>query len=176
MTIEHVLWPCRDAQLLRLLEISCDHLIPSSVGSDTNEFFSGMQAWSSAMRDHGLVTNTFELCDDEEQNMLTPEGFCLAVKSILETRAAGLNLFAVVCSCWTFLNRGTSGRNPLRPLGNQGLRYVREANVMVAHPFGGGIPTSMHCRESPVDARPLPPKVSTALEGRVCFPGCHQPG
>ena len=32
MTIEHVLWSCRDAQLLRLLEISCDHLIPSSVG------------------------------------------------------------------------------------------------------------------------------------------------
>ena len=122
--------------------------------ADTNEFFAGKQAWSAAMRAAGMVTNTFELRDDEEQNMLTPGGFCLAVKNILETRAAGLNLFAVVCSSWTFLNRGTSGRDPLRPLDNQGLAYVREANVMVARVVML-IRLAVGCRQACIVENPL---------------------
>ncbi len=40
---------------------------------------------------------------------------------------------APVCSSWTFLNRGTSGRHRSMPLGRFCLHeYVREANVMVS--------------------------------------------
>ena len=99
---------------------------------DTNEFFSGKQEWSQAMRQEGFVAKTFELLDSAEQDMCSPQGFCIAVRNILNTKIAGLNLFAVVCSSWTWMNRGTSQRSQLSPLGNTAHEYVRRANLMTA--------------------------------------------
>jgi hypothetical protein len=41
-------------------------------------------------------------------------------------------VFAVVCSSWVAISKGTSGRSWLSPLGDESYQFVREGNIMVA--------------------------------------------
>lgn len=55
----------------------------------------------------------------------------LAVVTLLNAKPdAFACLCAIVCSSWTVINMGTSGRHVVHPLGREDLEYVAAANVM----------------------------------------------
>jgi hypothetical protein len=83
------------------------------------------------MREAGFCTRTYEILDGRDQNILTCRGYVRAVNDVLSLKPGGLCLLAVVCSSWVFMNRFTSGRSLLRPLGNS-RKYVKRANIMMA--------------------------------------------
>ena len=64
--------------------------------------------------------------------MCSAQGFCLAVKNILETKKRGFNWFGIVCSSWIWMNRGTSKRTALSPLGGTSKLYICQANLMTS--------------------------------------------
>ncbi len=76
------------------------------------ELFAGQKAVTRAMRQDGRVALSFELQDDAMfEDICSPAGFAHAVQSLLMVEVGGGCLSAIVCSSWTRLNAGTSGRN-----------------------------------------------------------------
>lgn len=60
----------------------------------------------------------------------------LAVATILNAKHDQFTcLMAIVCSSWTTINMGTSGRHVAHPAGREELEYVANANKMAARSF-----------------------------------------
>ena len=60
-------------------------------------------------------------------------GFCLAIKLILRSSFNNLiAVFAVCCSSFVPVNRGTGGRDLLVPEGDEGIPSVRRSNKLLA--------------------------------------------
>lgn len=75
------------------------------------ELFAGQKAVTRALRQDGRVAVSFELKDDATfEDICTPAGFAHAIQSLLMVEVGGGCLSAIVCSSWTRLNAGTSGR------------------------------------------------------------------
>ena len=75
----------------------------------------------------------FDIVDDNyRMDILSPLGFLHAVKFALKLRRGAQCVLAPVCSSWVWLNRGTSGRSELTPLGNETVPSVRFANLVVS--------------------------------------------
>jgi hypothetical protein len=89
---------------------------------------------SEAMASHvrRFTTLTFDIVDSLLQNILIDVGFELLLTLIRKARRAGVVLLAPVCSSFCWLNRHTSERSPIEPLGNEGVPSVRDGNVMVS--------------------------------------------
>ena len=97
------------------------------------EFFSGEAAITRAMREACRQAASFDVRDEPVfQNMLTSEGFVLAMLLVLRLVPGAGMLAAPVCSTWVWLNRGTSLRSSGRRLGDTLRQQVRDANCMVA--------------------------------------------
>ncbi|CAK9079630.1 unnamed protein product [Durusdinium trenchii] len=70
-------------------------------------------------------------------DILTSSGFLLALATILNGKHGQFTvLCAIVCSSWTTINMGTSGRSVCTPLGCPERVYVQKANEMASRCFG----------------------------------------
>ena len=57
------------------------------------------------------------------EDILTPLGFLRHVWACMHLERGGILTAGVVCSTWSVVNRGTSGRTPEDPLGNTYLGF-----------------------------------------------------
>ncbi len=67
------------------------------------------------------LRSSYDINKDSEQNLLTPEGFLLAVRSVLRLRTGGTLWGGVPCSSFVWISRGSSGRSKDMPEGNGSL-------------------------------------------------------
>ena len=75
------------------------------------ELFAGQKAVTTAMRRDGRIAISYELHDDPIfEDICSAPGFAHAVQSLLMMEPGAGLLSAIVCSSWTRLNAGTSGR------------------------------------------------------------------
>lgn len=104
------------------------------------EVFAGQQRICKAFRRAGHAALPFDLDIDKAMDILTDDGFVQIIAIMLQLQQPGpegllqpgLLWLAPVCSSWIFINRATSGRSQLLPLGDEAKPYVREANLMVS--------------------------------------------
>ena len=97
------------------------------------QVFAGDHEVTQAQWRRGITAVPLDLrFDDVLHNILTPQGFIHICHMTLCTIDGGSHNEAPVCSSWTFMNRGTSGRSASKPLGDTSRQYVREANCMVS--------------------------------------------
>ena len=75
---------------------------------------------------------TFDIVDDLLENILTDIGFELVLKLVSRVRRVGIVLLAPVCSSFCWVNRHTSQRSVLFPLGCEHVHSVRDGNIMVS--------------------------------------------
>jgi len=75
---------------------------------------------------------SYEILKCETWNMVSPIGFAHALTLLHRLRPGSLVHLAPVCSSWTWMNRGTSKRSKERPLGDESLAYIQDANRMVS--------------------------------------------
>ena len=69
---------------------------------------------------------------NKADDMATIAGWLRALMFILRLKVGALLWCGTPCSSWTFLNRGTSGRNAERPMGNTVVESVKHANTIVS--------------------------------------------
>eukprot|EP00438_Fugacium_kawagutii_P030697 Skav213051 [mRNA] locus=scaffold364:34927:36864:+ [translate_table: standard] len=120
------------AVLMKLCFLMFLSLGPLHQHLDAVEYFAGQQAVTSAWAVNGYRVAPFEIKLDPSMDIMTAQGFCLALLMALSVKDGGFAMIATVCSSWVFVNRATSGRKLWRPLGNQRLKCVKMANVMVS--------------------------------------------
>ena len=101
---------------------------------DAAELFAGMCSVTMGLKRAGLVSIAFEKNMSPLMDLLTPQGFCLAISLVLRMGIGGRGLLwlAPVCSTWIFLSTGTTLRSKINPSGDTSLRCVREANTMTS--------------------------------------------
>ena len=145
---------------------------------DTNEFFSGKQEWSQAMRQEGFVAKTFELLDSAEQDMCSPQGFCIAVRNILNTKIAGLN-----CRCLLVLDMDEPRHIPKEPIESSGqhrprIRSSSKLDDCTGDPFdaiGLGMRPSLRAGKSCILAHRISSKVPGIFGGLCHLQGQAEP-
>ena len=85
----------------------------------------------NAWEEHGLEALYMDKRrHDTFENSLTPEGFLTMLWNTRQVVEGGMHWFGVVCSTWVWCSRGTTKRSVGKPLGDQRLPCVREANMM----------------------------------------------
>ena len=100
---------------------------------DAVEFFSGVATWSDSLRNKGYRVYSYEIANDSVHcDFLGDAGFLNALGLLFRCKVAAILHFATVCSSWVTINRHTSGRSAMVPLGRQGRPYVAAANTMVS--------------------------------------------
>ena len=100
---------------------------------DQVEYFAGQREVTKSAWDRGRHAIPYDMKDDPETlDITTSLGFIRAFHLSMKLRKGGNSIHAPVCSSWGQVNRGTSGRSALNPLGNLKYAYVRNANVMVS--------------------------------------------
>ncbi len=99
---------------------------------DSTEFFAGKKAITLGYRSLGFAAASFELQDDQLwEDFLSPRGFAHAITLVLKTRWGGALWGAPVCSTLVWINRATSRRSALRPLGDETRPSVAQGNMMI---------------------------------------------
>ena len=97
------------------------------------ELFAGCGCVTRAQQRRGFIATSMEIERDQKfEDFNSPHGFLYAVLMILRLRPGGGCLAAIVCSSWVNLNRGTSGRSVLRPLGNKDVPSVKSGNLQAS--------------------------------------------
>jgi len=97
------------------------------------ELFAGRMRLSKALCRKGLFVLPYDcLSVWKRMDLCTDFGFALALWFVMCLQPGGLLWLAPVCTSWTFVNRWTSGRNPILIEGDATLEYVRLANLMVS--------------------------------------------
>jgi hypothetical protein len=77
-------------------------------------------------------TLTFDIVNDLLQNILTDSGFEYVLTQVSKVRRVGIVVLAPVCSSFCWINRFTSGRSLIEPLGNEHVSSVEHGNTMVS--------------------------------------------
>ena len=95
------------------------------------ELFAGEEAWSDGMRLLGYVGMSMDARRNIDYDILKPQGFLLAILSVMIMHAGAVALGGPPCSSWIFATRFSTGRF-LDILGNVGSAYVRAQNALVA--------------------------------------------
>lgn len=107
-------------------------LPPTEVGFRNVDAFSGKGAIARGFKGRGHRVARLDIALDETDDINSPLGFLRHLVSIMRMQKGGLFSAAVVCSSFTLINRGTSGRSEECPMGNTSLGYIRFANQMVS--------------------------------------------
>jgi hypothetical protein len=86
------------------------------------------------MADHwkGFKVLTYEINDSVLQDCLSDEGYIKLLCNVLKVRRTGIVVLAPVCSSFCWLNRSTSGRTLIDPLGDERVKSVKDGNLMVS--------------------------------------------
>ena len=74
---------------------------------------------------------TFELLDDDNQNMASKAGVYFAVDLVMAVVVGGLLMWGPPCSMFIFLSSSVHQRSSRRPQGNEKNMLVRFANIIV---------------------------------------------
>jgi hypothetical protein len=115
-----------------LLVLRYIHIVagPFSRGLDLLELFSGHGELINQYKHHGLRARGFDINRDSMlEDMCTSVGFNNAIMQVLRLQQHSLLWAGVPCSSFTWLNRGTSGRNKDNPVGNTAHECVRKGNL-----------------------------------------------
>ena len=101
---------------------------------DGAELFAGQRAVTNGLRFLGFTVFPFEIKDasDSSRDILSPQGFALALSCVLRIAPGGILWVGVVCSSWVFMCRHTTGRTHIDILGNEDREGVLLANRMVS--------------------------------------------
>ena len=120
------------SKLLLLVFLLMTHVGPSARVSSV-EFFAGQCAYSRAAQADGrsAIMMDREL-GGTAHDILHPLGFCNHILTALKVQSPASAMLGPVCSTWVWINRATSKRSLVRPLGRQDLPSVKEANMLVA--------------------------------------------
>ena len=111
------------------------HIIAGPIprGLDLLELFSGHGELINQYKQHGLTARGFGINRDNMlEDMCTNIGFINAVMQVLRLQQHGLLWGGIPCSSFTWLNRGTSGRNSDNPVGNTSRQCVKNGNLCCA--------------------------------------------
>jgi len=92
------------------------------------ETFAGVAAVTDDFRADDKTATALDLKYGQECNILGDLGYLNHVMKIVQTDVGVL--FAPVCSSFGGINRATSKRSKAKPLGNQSLKYIKDANLM----------------------------------------------
>ena len=112
------------------------------------EFFAGVGRIAGMAHHAGYQTAKYDLDygtsrsrasgRSNPMNLNSDAGFVLAVKLILRGKFNELiSMFAVVCSSFVPVNRGTGHRDLLVPEGDEGVVSVRKGNKLISRILGG---------------------------------------
>lgn len=91
---------------------------------DFVEFYAGAGVVTSKMQEAGLRAVPYDVLQGPQCDITRAEGFAHALTLCMQLRLGGGALLAPPCSSWVWVNRGTSGRSKLLPLG-AGLMHRR---------------------------------------------------
>ncbi len=93
------------------------------------------------MQNHwkGFQAITYEIKHSIMQDILSDDGFVTLLRFTCRLRRVGLAVLAPVCSSFCWLNRYTSGRSLIFPLGNEWVPSVSDGNCMVSRGHLGAI-------------------------------------
>ncbi|CAL1134470.1 unnamed protein product [Cladocopium goreaui] len=104
------------------------------------EFFAGNANLSKCARASGLTTASFDILFDAQKpgrsygsnsmDILSDSGFALCLHSLLCSAEEFLATFAIKCSSWSAVNRGTSFRTPCTSIGYEEYESVYTSNTM----------------------------------------------
>ena len=72
---------------------------------DAVEYFAGDMAVTNALRSRGYITVAFEKCLTNAMDIMSDQGYALALALCLRLRRGGLALLAPVCSALSTLTR-----------------------------------------------------------------------
>ncbi|CAL1127919.1 unnamed protein product [Cladocopium goreaui] len=106
------------------------------------EFFAGVANCTLYMRRAGYVSGKFDIlyCDKTKQgqrksnwhDLLSPSGFALALVFILKQKTSDcISWFAIKCSSFTGVNRGTSKRSACNSIGDPSVYSVGMSNALL---------------------------------------------
>ncbi|CAK9072735.1 Uncharacterized protein SCF082_LOCUS35732 [Durusdinium trenchii] len=99
---------------------------------DHTELFSGCASVTRGEMQEGRSVFAYDIVYNSEfMDIMTPQGFALAIYAVLNTKRAGGLTLAPVCSTWVFMSRGSTLRSRARPLGS-GKGSCHIGSVMAA--------------------------------------------
>jgi len=100
---------------------------------DALELFAGERAISEATLRAGRKACSYDIViDPVGNNIMGTVGWLCACVLTLKLKPGSQVNTAPVCSSWTWMNRATSGRSAVFPLGNKHVKSVAVANAMVS--------------------------------------------
>ncbi|CAK9106189.1 unnamed protein product [Durusdinium trenchii] len=95
------------------------------------DLFAGKCAISRSFKAQGYATCSMDIEINELDDILSPVGFIRTLYAAIHIARGGLCTMGVVCSSFTQINRGTSGRTAENPLGREHYPSVAKANLML---------------------------------------------
>ena len=81
------------------------------------EVFSGKARLTEELNKFKGPTETFEILNEPQQNILTDMGLVLLLRLLLRIHEGGLAWFGVPCQSWIALSRSFTARSSLQPAG-----------------------------------------------------------
>jgi hypothetical protein len=100
---------------------------------DYVDYFSGQRSNGHGLNSFGYTGISYDYIDSPVMhNILTADGFLVAVMYALCVVPGGVTAFAPVCSSWLWVARNATKRSTLDPLGDIRFQGVRDANKMVS--------------------------------------------
>ncbi|CAK9017412.1 unnamed protein product [Durusdinium trenchii] len=99
---------------------------------DHTELFSGCGSVTRGELQEGRSVFAYDIEYNREfMDIMSPQGYALAIFAVLNTKRAGGLTLAPVCSTWVFMSRGSTLRSRARPLGS-GKGSCRTGSIMAA--------------------------------------------
>ena len=98
------------------------------------ELWSGVGSVAAAGEELGLKCHQFDLLRkgpdvEETEDMLTPQGFQVALQRVMRLKNGGLLWMAPPCSSWVFMNTKNTKRCRENPLGDTSYKPVADGNL-----------------------------------------------
>lgn len=94
--------------------------------------FAGKCAISKAFIRNNMRAAALDFELDQRDDILDDMGFLRWLWCILNVKRGGLMAAGILCSSWSIVNRGTSGRTEQAPLGREHFPSVSRGNLMVS--------------------------------------------
>ena len=114
-----------------LVFLECICPLSSETLTHAHEMFSGVGNIARAFNRNGHVASQFDYERNAQfENILTADGFMIALRQIRCQVQGGMQHVATVCSTWVYLSRASTGRTAACPEGDTSIRIVRSANCM----------------------------------------------
>ena len=92
----------------------------------------GNTCFAAETNEAGLLGAAADLLFHRAHDLSKPQGLILAISLILSMPRGGIVVMAPCCGSWVWINKGTSKRSALNPLGNESVNSVRLGNLFAA--------------------------------------------